>query len=77
MSDNWNFEEAKVRIASGYASDIKSSLNFIIEMYAEFTQVPDDYKQLIRDTYNQVRFYTDALHDLATRDEEARTFYNQ
>lgn len=77
MTDQMTFDGSKVRNADMYASDLKSALNFIIEMYAEFTKVPDDYIPLIRDVYNQIRFYADCLHDLAIDDVESRTFYNQ
>lgn len=77
MTDNWNFDDAKVRIAKQHASDLKSALNFIISMYSEFTTVPEEYKELIRDQYNQIRFYTDCLLDQATCNEESRTFVNQ
>ena len=68
MTDNWNYEYAKQRNADMYTTDLKTALNFLFDIYGEFTKVPDDYIPLIIEQYNLIRFYADCLHDMAVKE---------
>jgi len=77
MNNDWNFDLAKKRILNQRVNDIRSSLNNMILLYSDFTNIPEDHLPLLKKEYLEINHNLKCILLESSRNEEERTFYNQ